>query len=854
MPYNEEETKLYLITPKLNDWVERKWVNMEYYFTDGKIIIEGDKYKRGERKKADYLLNYNGTPIAIVEAKDESHHSGAGMQQAKGYAQILDLRFAYSSNGHGIEEFDFFSNTQTTVEHFPTPDELWLRYKEKEIKALKESLAVTAGKSKLEMQKSFDAYENLLKQSYYITPNKIPRYYQEIAINRSLETFVNGRKRMLLNLATGTGKTFIAFQIAWKLKQAGLVKRILFLADRNILAEQAYNAFDAFGNARDYINEGETPTAREVYFSIYQALYALKDGKRVYEHYPKDFFDLIIIDEAHRSGFGTWMDILNHFNTAVQLGMTATPKETENVNTYKYFSGEQKDIMPLYEYSMARGIEDGFLANFILHKYKMNTDSKNLVIEEVIDEGANVEVPEGATLASEYSALQYERDVTLPDRTKAMCDKLAMLMKQTGEMQKTIIFCVNMAHAADVMKQMQNHFAYLGFSDYAVRIVSEESSAVSLLRTFQDETTERPVIATTVDLLSTGFDAPSLRNVVFMKYVSSPIVFKQILGRGSRISEDTNKYIFRIVDFTNATRLMDSWIKPPSGDTSGGAISGINLICGIVADKETGMPITGARIIVQVSANQQKTTLSNEEGFFVMHGLPKRIFTVSVSANKYQGRQMQCYSNVDCVIPVNFDLPKQGIPSGQIKVTGLNVVFEDETIFEVDITGERLTLKEYVDYTKDKVKEKFETAEVLREDWADRNKRKQVQEELEKEGINTAILARALKEPEADDYDLLANIAFDKDIQTRKERAEAVQNLHQSFVNSFSKEQKDILEQLLYYYQLNGAEEFVNPKVFEMIFPSGGALKASEKFGGTTNLISALSELQKLIYSNENGN
>jgi type I restriction enzyme R subunit len=848
MPYNEEETKLYLITPRLKEWVDRRWVNMEYYFTDGKIIVEGDSYKRGERKKADYLLRHNDTPIAIVEAKDETHHAAAGMQQAKGYAQILDLRFAYSSNGHGIEEFDFFTNTQTTIERFPTPDELWTRYQQREIVSLKLELPALARKADSVMQKSFATYEKLIDQPYYITPNKIPRYYQDIAIRKSLEAFVNGRKKMLLNLATGTGKTFIAFQIAWKLKQAGLIKRVLFLADRNILAEQAFNAFEAFGNARGYINEGETPTAREVYFSIYQALYALKDGRRIYEHYPKDFFDLIIIDEAHRSGFGTWMDILNHFNTAVQVGMTATPKETENVNTYKYFSSEQKDIKPLYEYSMAQGIEDGYLANFILHKYRMNTDTKNLVIEEVVDEGATVEVPEGTTLAEEYSALQYERDITLPDRTKAMCDKLAILMKQIGEMQKTIVFCVNMEHAADVTKQMQNHFAHLGFSDYAVRIVSEETSAVSLLRTFQDETTERPVIATTVDLLSTGFDAPSLRNVVFMKYVSSPIVFKQILGRGTRISEDTGKHTFRIVDFTNATRLMDDWVKPPGGDT-GGILSGVNLICGIVTDKETKKPIVAARIVVQVAANQQKTTLSNEEGFFVVHGLPEEIFSVSVSANKYRARQSQCKSNVDCVTPINFELPKQGITADPVKVTGLNVVFEEETIFQVDITGQRLTLKEYVEYTKEKVKEKFETAEDLQEDWADRTKRKKIQEELEKEGINTAILAKALKEPEADDFDLLANIAFDKEIQTRQERAEAFQNFHQAFINSFSDDQKNILQQLLYYYQLNGVDEFVNPKVFELIFPAGGAVKASEKFGNTQNLIAALSELQKRVYT-----
>lgn len=828
MPFNEEETKLFLITPKLQElqWIRPDRVNMEYYFTKGKIKITGDHVDKGKPKKADYLLKYNNIPMAVIEAKDESQTHTSGMQQAKEYAEVLDVKFAYSSNGHGIEEFDFFTNQQQTVDRFPSPEELWER--------LQNSHRVSAD------------IQNLLSMPYYTTEAKTPRYYQEVAVRRSLELIAKGEKRLLLNLATGTGKTFISFQIAWKLKQVDKIKRILFLADRNVLCEQAYNTFEPFGNARDYINEGNVPTAREVYFSIYQAMYAEKDGKRLFQHYPKDFFDLIIIDECHRSGFGSWMDILNHFSSAIHLGMTATPKESENINTYKYFGKEENGFKALYEYSMSTGIEDGFLANFVLHRYKMNTDTSNIVIEEVIAEGAEVEVPAGAELRDEYSVKQFELDITLPDRTQKMCDELAKLMRHTGEMHKTIVFCVTIDHAREVAKAMQNHFSHLGFSDYAKPIVSEETNAVSLLRTFQDEQTERPVVATTVDLLSTGFDAPSVRNIVFLKYVNSPIMFKQILGRGCRISEDTGKYYFRIIDFTNASRLIDEWVTGPPTVT--GDRTGNNMICGYVHDRETGNPIHAAKIILQLSPNQQKTTLANEDGYFVIHGLPESEIGLFASASKYRSKQRTVTTSIDCIEPLQIELVKQGVAPPPIKVTGLNVVFEEETFFEVEVTGQRLTLKEYIDYTKQKVSEKFSDSENLREKWADRDKRKQVVEELEKEGINTDILAQAMKQPAADELDLLSNIAFDKEIHTRKERADAVKNMEQKFINSFSSEQKQILSSLLMYYQLNGIRELDNPNVFNLFLPRG-VQDAKDKFGSMPLLVNAITDLHKRIYT-----
>lgn len=654
---------------------------------------------------------------------------------------------------------------------------------------------------------------------------------------------------MLLNLATGTGKTFIAFQIAWKLKQAGRAKRILFLADRNVLCEQAYNAFEPFGNARDYITEGNIPTAREVYFSIYQAMYADKNGKRIYQHYPKDFFDLIIIDECHRSGFGSWNDILTHFNTAIQLGMTATPKQTENINTYKYFGKAEDEFKPLYQYSMNTGIEDGFLANFILHRYKLNTDANNLNIVEVVQEGAKVEVPDGAEVKDEYTVREFEEKLILPDRTEAMCKKLAEILKKTGEMSKTIVFCVTQEHARQVTKEMQNHFSHLGYSNYAVTIVSDENEAESLVKVFQDEQTDRPVIASTVDLLSTGFDAPSVKNIVFMKYVSSPIVFKQIIGRGSRISEDREKYFFRLIDFTNATRLLSEWETGGKGGGGAENRSGNNMLCGFIQDKETGKTIHAARIVLQISPNQQKVELTNEDGYFVIHGLPEGEIYLHASANNYRNRQMKIATAVDCVDPLIIELLKQGKPPKPIKVTGLNVVFDEETVFEVEVTGQRLTLMQYIDYTKEKVKEKFGDAERLRENWADRDKRKTVVEELEKEGINTEILANATQQSEADELDLLSNIAFNKNIHTRQERADALKNLQQNFINSFSEEQKNIILQLILFYQFNGVDEFYKPSAFNAILGTNGMAKAEQKFGSMANLISSMKQLQSNLYA-----
>ena len=391
---NEADTCRIYVTPSLMraGWNEPHWrIAEQHYFTDGQIYLVGDGHKRRKGKKADYLLRYSESfPLATVEAKAEDLEPGAGLQQSKDYAQILGLFFAYSTNGHDIEEWDFTTNMQSSLTAFPTPEDLWQR-----LCAFK---ALDAARPR-----------NPLLHPYCIKEGKSPRYYQEVAINRTIGGILDGKDRILINLATGTGKTLIAFQIAWKLwKSKWTVSgaernpRILFLADRNVLRDQAYNTFEPFEKEGDIISEGNAPTNRSVYFSIYQAMYSGIDGKRLFQKYPRDFFDLIVIDECHRSGFGTWNAILQHFDKAIQLGMTATPKRTENIDTYKYFGD------PVFVYSLGQGIDDGFLATYKVHRSITNFTRDGVVIEDVVSQGAELEVPPEAVVEDQYDLLDFQ--------------------------------------------------------------------------------------------------------------------------------------------------------------------------------------------------------------------------------------------------------------------------------------------------------------------------------------------------------------------------------------------------------------------------------------------------------------
>lgn len=830
MTYNEADTRAKIIDPKIKQsgWTE-DFISREFYFTDGKIFLVGDEAKRKEPKKADYILYFNDAlPLAVVEAKEEGKPAVSGMQQAKEYAERLDILFAYSTNGHQIEEFDFVLNTQKTIEAFPTRDELYQRY-------------LTAKSLNNESVAPLATTYN--KQTF----NANPRYYQQVAIRRVLEAITKGQKRILLNLATGTGKTTIAFQIAWKLKQAKQIRRVLFLADRNVLRDQAFNTFEPFGNARGYIEEGQAPTSRDIYFSIYQAMWSEKDGKRIFEQYPKDFFDLIIIDECHRSGFSTWNEILKHFSTATQLGMTATPKQDENINTYKYFGDPQKEYQAVYEYSMAQGIDDGFLANFLLHKVKLNIDKDGVKIEDAVKSGAKIEVPDEAEPNDFYKMEQFEKNIILPDRTEKMCEHLAGLIKTYGEMQKTIVFCVTMEHAGEVAKHLQNHFAHLGFPNYAARIVSEETDSMALLKTFQDQAQNVPVVATTVDLLSTGFDAPTVQNIVFMKPIRSPIVFKQIMGRGSRISKEKGKFWYRVIDYTNATRLIDEWIegkpeiKPETPRT--------NYLNGIVVEEETLAPIENALMTIQLSANEQTQARTNASGEFFFANVPEGKIKLYVSANGYKHREItvETQTSKDKQIQIELTLQKKPVPP--IKVRGLTVFVEDEMMFEVDVLGKRLSLKEYVAYSKEEIAKAVKNANDLKTEWTKQDTRDALVAELENQGINIRMLAKITNNTEADEYDLLANLGFGENLHSRQERAEAVLTREQEFLNALNDEQKKIINGLLLKYKENGVMEITKANVFD-VYPMPGFMYSQKAFGNPQALRQNVDRLQEKIYAN----
>lgn len=830
MAYNEADTRAKIIDPKIKQsgWTE-DFISREFYFTDGKIFLVGDEAKRKEPKKADYILYFNDAlPLAVVEAKEEGKPAVSGMQQAKEYAERLDILFAYSTNGHQIEEFDFVLNTQKTIEAFPTRDELYQRY-------------LTAKSLNNESVAPLATTYN--KQTF----NANPRYYQQVAIRRALEAITKGQKRILLNLATGTGKTTIAFQIAWKLKQAKQIRRVLFLADRNVLRDQAFNTFEPFGNARGYIEEGQAPTSRDIFFSIYQAMWSEKDGKRIFEQYPKDFFDLIIIDECHRSGFSTWNEILKHFSTATQLGMTATPKQDENINTYKYFGDPQKEYQAVYEYSMAQGIDDGFLANFLLHKVKLNIDKDGVKIEDAVKSGAKIEVPDEAEPNDFYKMEQFEKNIILPDRTEKMCEHLAGLIKTYGEMQKTIVFCVTMEHAGEVAKHLQNHFAHLGFPNYAVRIVSEETDSMALLKTFQDQAQNVPVVATTVDLLSTGFDAPTVQNIVFMKPIRSPIVFKQIMGRGSRISKEKGKFWYRVIDYTNATRLIDEWIegkpeiKPETPRT--------NYLNGIVVEEETLTPIENALMTIQLSANEQTQARTNASGEFSFTNVPEGKIKLYVSANGYKHREItvETQTSKDDQIQIELTLQKKPVPP--IKVHGLTVFVEDEMMFEVDVLGKRLSLKEYVAYSKEEIAKAVKNANDLKAEWTKQDTRDALVAELENQGINIKMLAKITNNTEADEYDLLANLGFGENLHSRQERAEAVLTREQEFLNALNDEQKKIINGLLLKYKENGVMEITKANVFD-VYPMPGFMYSQKAFGNPQALRQNVDRLQEKIYAN----
>ena len=900
MTYNEADTRANLIDPRLNiaGWTRSQVTREHFYrsdhvYTAGRIVLRGDKAERQTPRRVDYLLRYTDSfPIAVVEAKEEGKEAISGLQQAKEYAHDLGVAFAYATNGRDIIEWDAFTGETRFLAHFPAPDELWERWR------INANLNEPPARGDFEKRagelrpiyRANDAAarrRNPLLHPYAgvdIAGGKAPRYFQEVAIKEVLLRMMRGQRRILLTMATGTGKTFTAFQIVWKLLKSGWLQhkndgrpgRMLFLADRVVLRNQAYNAFSPFASGASdprFLLDGQKKLSlnRDLYFAIYQNLWA-EEGKngRLFEQFPADFFDLIIIDEAHRSGWGSWKEILDHFQSAIHLGMTATPKQSENIDTYAYFCAEEPAIpvddegdttlirRPAYSYSLGQGIEDGFLATYKIHLIRTNVDKSGLNIEEALEKGAEIFVPDDVELQAAYQTPQFERAITLPDRTELMTAHLAQLLRRFGPMHKTMVFCVDMPHAQEVARLLNNHFSDLGYGeDYAVAIVSEEGEhGRRRLQQFQDSDKKLPVVATTAELLSTGVDVPSARNVVFMKTLNSPILFKQIIGRGTRVDPDTGKLWFRIIDYTGATRLIDAqWDKPPGAveTTAVNQTEQTAKIAGTVRLADSGALVVGASVALMAGPNDQRgPVLTDEHGEFRFNRLPADVLTLTASGPNLRRRQMAVETVAGETAVITIELKPDGERRGKIKVKGLEVTIAEEATFIVEGANEPMTLTEYLNYTKQKVVDLAQNWPQLLAVWREPPEREAFVTRLTQASVYADVLAEVLDEPDVDEVDLLGHLAFERALHTRSERSLAFRRQQKAWLQTHDDKAREVIDALLGKYELGGLQQITDPAIFRVSpFRQMGEVRGViRRFGGDPQrLRQTMDELQRRLYA-----
>ena len=789
---NEADTCRKYVVPKLQ---AAGWENDPHSlteqksFTDGRIVVFGNRARRQAQKRADYLLRYTRDfPIAVVEAKAAYKSPSDGLQQAKDYATVLGLKFAYATNGHGIVEFDFLTGLERELTEFPTPADLWARLRGGE-------------------QLTEEAAERLLTPGYSVI-GKTPRYYQEIAINRAVQAVVHGQKRVLLTMATGTGKTFVAFQICWKLWSARWNRtgdhrkpRILFLADRNILVDDPYaKMFAPFGDARAKIEGGNAVKSREMYFSIYQALAGGEGRPALFKEYSKDFFDLIIIDECHRGSArdeSSWREILEYFEPAYQIGMTATPLREDNRDTYSYFGA------PIFQYSLKQGIEDGFLAPYRVHRVITTFDAAGWRPNAGETDRTGREIPD-----REYTTKDFERVVALRARTNAIAAHFTEFLKNTDRYGKTIVFCVDQEHADEMRRALSNLNADLvqKHPDFVCRVTSDEGDVGrGHLSRFQELEKQTPVILTTSQLLTTGVDAPTVKNVALVRVVGSMSEFKQIIGRGTRVRDDYGKLFFNILDYTGSATTL---FADPDFDGEPARVSEEEI-------DDKGKP-------------KPETYKVDEPEPLKVSEPPGPPYGGGLSPDDEDDGEPRKYY---------FD-------GGQVQVAA-------HLVYELDPEGKQLRVVQFTDYTAERVRTLFPTAAELREAWADPEKRADIIERLAERGIDFDELTKVTSQPDADPFDLLCHVAYSAPLKTRRERADRVRKERREFLEKHSGLARQILEELLEKYAEHGTAQFVLPDVLQVppISDHGNVIEIAKHFGGAEKLREAIHELQTILYA-----
>jgi type I restriction enzyme, R subunit len=779
---NEEETRMRFIDPQLKDagW-NSDLMRLEYIIGKGKIIPDGRKGKRSDPSIADYVLqvapNY---PIAIVEAKSCNLPHDKGMPQAHRYAEKMKINFAYATNGLKIEEYDFIKKEQKTIEKFPTPQELLKRLKDHEELDDQQMEVLLSPFDRSSRDPAGTAME--------------PRYYQEIAINATTSAILAGKKRILLNLATGTGKTFIAYQIAKKIwKTTSPHPKILFLADRNVLLDQAKNnSFESFGEARHRIQK-HAETAYEMYFALYQSLDVDKEEGELYKQYDNDFFDYVIIDECHRGSSnedGNWRKILEHFDSAVHIGMTATPKiDSENKDTYDYFGP------PVYTYSLKQGIEDGFLAPYMIHRVNLDIDVKGYKPKpgekDLDDKLLDTE--------KTYGYKDFDRILIVDERRKTVAKHLIDFMEKNGKYDKTILFCQNSEHAQAMTKLLRN---YSGEEfKYCVRIVSDEGEiGREYLEHFQEINRDMPVIAVTSRLMSTGVDVPTCRVIALDKSINSMTEFKQIIGRGTRVFESKDKMWFTVIDYRKTSRHFEDkdWDGPPVSETE---------------------------------EEQQLITKEKEE---------------KLLAKALKKRQEESTKEPK-------DPAKEPVKIETYHIEGDKVEIHGQWVYIFDQTMNKNRLISYEDFTGETVRRLVNDDErQLYQIWTDpEEKRPKFIKDLEHRGITFEHLKEITNLYKNDAFDLLLHFAFNAEAKTRYER---VNNLKKkAFLEKYPEKAREVLEVILEHYGEEGYQELEGRDVLKLnkFEKFGGPTKIiTNIFENGNEYDKIIIEITKELYSN----
>ena len=780
-------------------------VREEVSFTKGRIIVRGKLVTRGQAKRADYVLYYKpNIPIALIEAKDKTHSVGDGIQQALDYAEILNIPFVFSSNGDG---FVFHDRTGASnpreatigLDAFPSPDDLWARYRSWKGLGLES--------------------EQIVLQDYYDDgSSKAPRYYQVNAVNAAIEAIAKGQDRVLLVMATGTGKTYTAFQIIWRLWKAGRKKRILFLADRNVLIDQTMvNDFRPFGGTMAKLStnaktierqDGSTEdltlaldkkrridTAYEVYLGLYQAITGPEERQKLFREFSPNFFDLIVIDECHRGSAAedsAWREILDYFSSATQIGMTATPKETKYVSNIAYFGD------PVFSYSLKQGIRDGFLAPYKVVKVHIDRDVTGYRPEKGQLDRDGEEVEDRI-----YNTKDFDRTLVIDDRTMLVAQKVTQFLKESGDRyQKTIVFCVDQEHAARMRQALINENADLVAENprYIMRITGSDTEGQAQLDNFIDPESKWPVIVTTSRLLSTGVDAQTCRLIVLDREVGSMTEFKQIVGRGTRVHEDTQKYYFTLIDFRGAT----SHFADPEFD--GEPVQ--------IYEPTAGQPI-----------DPPEAPPTDEEGA-PLPDVPAEAETI-----------------VDDPGPPE---PSRSPPHKKVYVDGVGATIVAERVEYLDESG-KLVTESLRDFTKKALRERFASLDDFLKRWNTAERKRAIIDELEAEGLPLDVIVEELGD-ELDPFDLICHVAFDAKPLTRRERAENVKK--RDVFNKYGDKAQAVLDALLTKYADEGVLNLDDTNVLKIppLNTLGTPIELVRAFGGKPGFEKAVHDLQSELY------